>query len=297
MIGRKALGKATALPEPVRDVYVWMNRNVGRLDPKERATPNFFVVGTQRGGTTSLFIYLLAHELVHGPRRAKGVHYFDTSYDKSPEWYISNFPRVEDLAAQESEHGVTPAVGEGAPYYLFSPVIPARIHGINPDARIIAVLREPLDRAISHHNHEVKRGFETLGLEEAFEAEASRLIGEVEKLKNDSSYISKPHIHHAYLGRGQYAEQVRRYFELFGRENVLVLDSAALSEDPEATVRQATDFLGLPPLTGVDYPRYNKREYDPIDPGIRERWGSVFTESNAELRGLLAPGTMSWLDT
>lgn len=296
MIGRKALGKATALPEPVRDVYVWMNRNVGRLDPKPRSLPNFFVVGTQRGGTTSLFIYLLSHELVHGPRRAKGVHYFDTHFDKSVDWYISNFPRQQELRAQEVEHGVTPAVGEGAPYYLFSPVIPARIHSVNPEARIIAVLREPLDRAISHHNHEVKRGFETLSLEDAFEAEESRLAGEVDKLRSDSTYISRPHIHHAYLSRGQYADQVRRYFDLFGRDNVLVLDSAALSEDPEGTVRRATDFLGLPPLTGVDYPRYNKREYDPVDPGIRERWGSVFDESNDQLRNLLGPAAMSWLD-
>ena len=63
MIGRKALGKATALPEPLRDAYVWMNRNVGQLDRAERAVPNFLVVGTQRGGTTSLFIYLLS--LIH----------------------------------------------------------------------------------------------------------------------------------------------------------------------------------------------------------------------------------------
>lgn len=295
MIGRKALGKTAAIPKPIQHAYVWANRNVGQLDPNERSIPNFFVVGTQRGGTTSLFIYLLNHELVHGPRRAKGVHYFDTNYDKSVKWYQGNFPRVSDLEEQERVHGVKPAVGEGAPYYLFSPVIPARIHAVNPDARILAVLREPLDRAISHHNHEVKRGFETLKLEAAFEAEEARLAGEVEKIRNDSSYISSPHIHHAYLSRGQYGVQVQRYFELFGRENVLILDSAALSEDPEGTVGRATEFLGLPPLAGVEYPRYNKREYDPVDPGIRDRWGHVFDESNERLRELLPEGTLSWL--
>ena len=295
MIGRKALGKATALPQPVRDVYVWLNRNVGRLDPAERALPNFYVVGTQRGGTTSLFIYLLAHELVHGPRRAKGVHYYDTNYDKSIGWYRGNFPRVKTLAEHGAAAGAEPAVGEGAPYYLFSPTIPARIHRVTPNARIIAVLREPLDRAISHHNHEVKRGFETLGLEEAFDAEAGRLAGEVDKLLADDSYVSLPHIHHAYLSRGQYAEQLERYFSLFGRDNVLVLDSSALSERPEETVRIATDFLGLPPMTGVDYPLYNKREYDPVDPDIRAKFGPAFEESNNRLRELLDPGTISWL--
>ena len=295
MIGRKALGKATALPQPVRDVYVWMNRNVGRLDPSERALPNFYVVGTQRGGTTSLFIYLLAHEMVHGPRRAKGVHYYDTNFHQPVSWYRGNFPRVSTLEAQAKTHGAQPAVGEGAPYYLFSPTIPKRIHDITPKARIIAVLREPLDRAISHHNHEVKRGFETLSIEEAFDAEDERLAGEVQKLLADDSYTSKPHIHHAYLSRGKYAEQLERYFDLFGRDQVLVLDSAALSEEPEATVRVATDFLGLPPLTGVDYPRYNKREYAPVDPALRTKFGPVFEESNARLREILPEGTISWL--
>lgn len=295
MIGRKALGKATALPQPIRDVYVWLNRNVGRLDPSPRSLPNFFVVGTQRGGTTSLFIYLLAHELVHGPRRAKGVHYFDTNVDKSVGWYRSNFPRTSAIAAQQAKHGVDPAVGEGAPYYLFSPVIADRMYSVTPDARIITVLREPLDRAISHHNHEVKRGFETLSMEDAFEAEDERLAGEVDKILADPAYVSKPHIHHAYLGRGQYAEQLERYFDRFGRDRVLVLDSAALKSDPEATVRAATDFLGLPPMQGVDYPLYNQREYDPVDPAIRARFGPVFDESNERLRALLEPGTLSWL--
>ena len=295
MIGRKALGKATALPEPLRDAYVWMNRNVGQLDRAERAVPNFLVVGTQRGGTTSLFIYLLGHELVHGPRRAKGVHYFDTNYDKSVDWYVSNFPRVSTLQEQEKAHGVAPAVGEGAPYYLFSPVIPARIHAVNPDMRILAVLREPLDRAISHHNHETKRGFEKLTMEDAFESEPDRLAGEVERLLANPTYVSKPHIHHAYLSRGQYADQLQRYLDLFGQENVLVLDSAQMSQDPEAVVRKATDFLGLPPRTDVEYPRYNKREYDPVDPAIRERFGHVFDESNARLREMLPEGTLSWL--
>lgn len=295
MIGRKALGKATALPQPVRDVYVWLNRNVGQLDPSPRVIPNFFVVGTQRGGTTSLFIYLLRHELVHGPRRAKGVHYFDTNFAQNVRWYRSNFPRESAIEQQRVASGAEPAVGEGAPYYLFSPVIPARIHAVAPDARIITVLREPLDRAISHHNHEVKRGFETLSMEDAFEAEPARLEGEVERIEADPTYVSKAHIHHGYLSRGQYAEQLERYFDLFGRERVLVLDSAALKSDPEATVRVATDFLGLPPMAGIDYPLYNKRDHDPISPEVRARFGASFDASNARLREILEPGTLSWL--
>lgn len=295
MIGRKALGKKTALPEPVRDVYVWANRNVGRLDPRERALPNFFVVGTQRGGSTSLFIYLLAHELVHGPRRAKGVHYFDTNFDESLDWYRGNFPLVAKLDAQREQFGAEPAVGEGAPYYLFHPTIPQRIHDVVPNSRIIAVLREPLARAISHHNHEVARGFETLEILDAFDAEEDRLAGEEQRIIDDPTYVSEPHIFHAYIQRGQYATQLQRYFDTFGRDQVLVLDSAKLQSEPEATVRQATDFLGLPPIVGGSYPQYNKRSHDGVDEDLRARFGPKFEESNEALRSMLEPGTLSWL--
>jgi len=295
MIGRKALGKTAALPQPVRDMYVWLNRNIGRIDPSPRVLPNFFVVGTQRGGTTSLFIYLLAHDLVHGPRRAKGVHYFDTNFERSLRWYRSNFPRARTIEAQRVAYDANPAIGEGAPYYLFSPTIPERIHDVSPNARIITVLREPLDRAISHHNHEVKRGFETLSMQEAFVAEPDRLAGEVERMAADPSYVSKPHIHHGYLARGRYSEQLERYFSLFGREHVLVLDSAELKSNPQATVRLATDFLELPPMRGVDYPLYNQRDHDPVSPEIRDRFGAAFDESNDRLREILEPGTLSWL--
>ena len=295
MIGRKALGKKTALPEPVRDVYVWLNRNVGRVDPRPRVLPNFYLVGTQRGGSTSLFIYLLGHDLVQGPRRAKGVHYYDTNFDQSLSWYRSNFPLQSTIDAQRREHGATPAVGEGAPYYLFHPTIPQRIHEVTPEARIIAVLREPLARAISHHNHEVARDNETLPLLEALEAEQGRLAGEEERIIADPTYISKPHIFHGYVARGQYADQVQRYFDLFGRDQVLILDSAKLKSETEATVRKATDFLGLPPLVGGSFPEYNKRVHDPVDESIREAYGHRFDESNQRLREMLEPGTLSWL--
>ncbi len=292
-IGRKALGKSR-VPEPVRDVYHWVNRNSGRLDAGSRTLPNFLVVGAQRSGTTSLFLYLLAHPIVFGPRRAKGVHYFDTHYRQSVDWYRSYFPRRSTLERLAAETGMTPAVGEGAPYYLFHPTIPDRIFELMPDCRILIVLREPLDRAVSHHAHEVRRGFESLGLVEALEAETERLAGEEERLIAEPAYVSRPHIHHAYIGRGQYADQVERYLDRFGSDQVLVLDSAALKEDPAGTVGRATDFLGIDAITDADYPLYNKRDRDPVDAELRARFGPLFDYSNARLRELV-PGVLSWL--
>ena len=161
---------------------------------------------------------------------------------------------------------------------------------------MIAVLREPMARAISHHNHEVARGYETLDLVEALDKEPERLDGEEQRIIDDPKYVSQEHIFHAYLARGRYAPQLQRYFDTFGRDQVLVLDSAKLQSEPEATVRRATDFLGLPPIVGGSYPQYNKRAHDPVDPELRARFGPTFEESNEMLRTMLEPGTLSWLD-
>ena len=131
MIGRQALGKSR-LPQPARELYRWANSTIGRLDASRRALPNFLVMGTQRGGTTSLFIYLLQHELVFGPRRTKGVHYFDTNAHRSVSWYRAHFPRTAVLDRAADEHGVVPAVGEGSPYYMFHPTIPERAAALLP---------------------------------------------------------------------------------------------------------------------------------------------------------------------
>lgn len=294
MKGRMALGK-NSLPHPIRVGYNWANSAVGRFDAKQRTLPNFLVVGTQRGGTTSLFAYLLRHELIFGPRRSKGVHYFDTHYRRDALWYRAHFPRRSSIERLANLHGVTPAVGEGSPYYMFHPTIAARVAELMPECRIVMVLREPLDRAMSHHNHEVKRGFETLSLVEAFDAESARLAGELVRLTSDPTYVSKEHVHHAYIGRSQYADQIERFSKLFGRDRVLVLDSAMLKSDPESSVRRVTEFLGLPAIAGGDYPLYNQRERDPVSPELRERYGHLFDESNEQLRQLLLPGELSWL--
>lgn len=295
MIGRKALGKSR-VPQPLRAIYQKANRAQGALDSSHRALPNFFVAGAQRGGTTSLFIYLLRHPLVFGPRRAKGVHYFDTSYSRDVDWYRSHFPRRSTLDRHARRHHVVPAVGEGAPYYMYNPLIAPRIAALIPDARIIMILREPLERALSHHNHERTRGFERLGVEEAFECEPERLAGEHARMRDEENYVSHHDIHFSYIGRSRYADQVEQYLEIFGRDRLLVLDSSRLNTSPASTVREATDFLGLPALEHGEYPHYNEREHDPVSPALRERFGPLFEESNRRLAALV-PGRLSWLDT
>lgn len=283
--GRGSLGKFS-LPTPVRRLVRAATTSATRITADKRSMPNFLIIGAQRAGTTSLFYYLLAHDNVFGPIRNKGVHWYDSGFHHPPAWYRSHFPlqATVDAAARASGHPT--AVGEGSPYYLYHPQIAARVAGALPNTKVIALLRDPVDRAISHHQHELARGFETLSLGDAIAAEESRLEGEHQKMAADPTYVSYNDMHYSYAARGHYAEQIERYHHHLGRDQVLVLDQRLLLSEPEKTVHRAFDFLGIPPLDDGEYPTYNKREYDKGDAEVRALLSEKFAASNQRLAEL-----------
>ncbi len=283
--GRGSLGKF-ALPTPARRLVRAATTTATRVNADKRALPNFLIIGAQRAGTTSLFYYLLAHENVFGPIRNKGVHWYDSGFHHPPAWYRSHFPLQATVDAVAKKSGQPTAVGEGSPYYLYHPQIAARIAGALPTTKVIALLRDPVDRAISHHQHELARGFETLPLADAIAAEESRLDGEAEKMAADPTYVSFADMHFSYAARGRYAEQIERYHQHLGRDQVLVLDQRLLLSEPEKTVRRAFDFLGIPPLVDGEYPTYNKRDYDKGDAEVRATLAEKFIDANERLAEL-----------
>ena len=207
------------------------------LTPGSRfvSAPDYIILGTQRGGTTSLFRYLGAHPDVRHPA-TKELHYLTDRYHRGPSWYLGQFP--ETLRPGE-------VTGEATPYALFHPRAPGRAKDVAPDARFIVLLRDPVERAISHYHHERALGVESLPFTEAIEAEDIRLAGEEFRLQNDPTYIGFNHKHFSYLARGNYAEQLVRWLNYFPRNQFLILQSEELYSEPESTMRKVLDFLGL----------------------------------------------------
>jgi Sulfotransferase domain len=225
-----------------------------------RLWPDVLIIGTQRGGTTSLYRYLAEHPNFAPALVSKGVHYFDTElYERRPaSWYRGHFPTTAYRELRERiSHGKV-ITGEGSPYYMFHPLGARRVRTTVPMVKLIALLRNPVARAYSHYQHEVDGGFEDLpSFERALAAEEKRLEGERERLLNDPMYRSFAYRHHSYQARGRYAEQLAVWLELFPREQVLVLRSEDLFADPEATFAQVLRFLGLPSHTLRTFKRYN----------------------------------------
>jgi hypothetical protein len=268
-----------------RDAPQWMKesgrtltRTAGRLSSGARMLPDFLLVGTQRGGTTSLFRALAPHPGTAQPTFHKGVHYFDVHYERGPAWYRAHFPL---------RHGSRLAF-ESAGYYMHHPLAPGRIAADLPGVKLLAVLRDPVERAYSAHKHELARGFETeASFERALALEPERLAGEVDRIKNEPGYLSHSHRHHSYLDRGRYADQLETLFGLFGRDRVHVLFAEDFFAEPEPCYDGVLDFLGLPRWRPAAFEQHNARPSSPLPAALRERLAEHFLPHDERLAALL----------
>jgi hypothetical protein len=278
------------LPPGVRRAANGALRGAAVATSRLRSLPDFVIVGAKRGGTTTLFRTLERHpevaSLVPAFARIKSPHYFDLNYARGDAWYRSHFALRPDRLR-----------GESNPYLLFHPLGPERVAAIVPDTKLIALLRDPVERAFSHYWDRVKNGVETLSFADAVAAEADRLAGQRERLEAsaDRGVVSEAHEHYSYLARGLYAEQLRRWLAHYPAERLLVLRSEDLYREPHATYDRVTAFLGLSQFDpGVFEKHHGHADRPRIDPGLRRELAATFSRPNEELAELL--GTPVWWD-
>lgn len=270
-----------ALPGPARKALRGGYRAYGRATAALRPLPDFLILGAQKAGTTALYAYLRWHPDITGPS-FKEVSFFDRHYAHGERWYRAHFPvRRRTL------------VGEASPSYLFHPQAPERVARMLPNARLIALLRNPAERALSHYQHEVALGREPLSFEDAIDQEDERMGGELERMLRDPSYFSRAWWNFTYVARGRYAEQLERWFASFPREQLLVLLTDELAADTAGTYRRVLGFLGAEAHDLDSYPRIFDRDYADMDPATRAQLDELFAEPNRRLAALLRR-TLPW---
>lgn len=253
----------------------------GRATATARAHPDFLVIGAKRGGTTSLWRYLSEHPAVRPlfprPENRKGMYYFDEQFGRGDRWYRSHFP-LRSRRDRRIGSATPTVVGEATPYYLYHPLAPARAQAVVPDARILVVLRDPVERAYSHYKERGANDTESLSFAAAIAAEPDRLRGEADRILAEPGYVSFAHRHCSYVDQGRYAPMLERWFTAFGRDRVLVEISEEMYADPQATFDRVTDHLGIRPHALRDTSAHNAEPAQELDPATR-----------AELTALLAP--------
>jgi hypothetical protein len=178
------------------------------------ALPNLIVIGGLKCGTTSLHHYLGLHPEI-GMSRPKELNFFveELNWPLGEDWYANRF---------EAAH---PVRGESSPHYTNEPFftgVAERMRRVLAEARLIYIVRDPIERALSHYLHNAAGGYETRALAEALS-------------EPESSYVQ----------RGLYARQLEPYLEHFRRRQIEIVDQQELHDDRAGTMRRLFGFLGV----------------------------------------------------
>jgi len=209
--------------------------------------PNFFIVGAPKSGTTSLHNYLSEHPDVFMSRNKEPCFL-------APDFFSPAYPQTEEeyLRCFEGYSGES-RVGESTSTYLYSKLAAKRIHEYAPDAKIIAMVRNPVDLVLSLHAQRLKEGNENIArLDDALEAESDRRQG-----KRIPVGFRYPKEYLLYREYGKYAEQLKRYFREFGRESIHVVIFEDFKRDTVSEFAKVCHFLNISTKFKPDMRIYN----------------------------------------
>ncbi len=247
-------------------------------------TPNFFIVGAAKSGTTSLWQYFRQHRDIFMPASPgwkEPSFYCDTYGVASYEFYLSLF---KDATTQKR-------IGEASTTYLSSPESAQKIHDAVPNAKIIILLRNPVDRAYSLYRWMFQHGYETIaGFEDA-------LAAEYPARKDNHEFISGKFYKGSfsyywdflYFSSGLYCEQVNRYYRLFPRDQLAVIIFEEFAKDTRRTVRDLYKFLGVDANFDPQIEIHNQGAagFNPLAESTRRDLQRRYTEDVANLSRLL----------
>lgn len=254
-----------------------------------RLRPGFIIAGAQRCATTSLFRMLSRHPQVRPPMLNKGIHFFDTAerFARGAKFYAGHFPLRRPFASGQIS-------GEASPYYLFHPLAMERIATYAPEAQVIVLLRDPVQRAFSAYKQEKGRGFETLSFEEALDREEERLAGEEERIIADPKYQSFAHQHFGYVARGRYTQQLQRAEKALAPGKLTVLDADEFFRPGLNGWDSLLEQIGLDPWKPNEIIHSNARPGAEMPEELRTALNRAFESENDALVNYLG-FTPSWL--
>lgn len=277
----KGIMNPISIGERMKKRIIWKYRE--RTSPA-RVLPEIIVIGAQKAGTTSLFYYLSQNPgLV--PSVKKEVHYFDGGLDPEHDdflrgegWYKAHFPKSNQI-----KNSAIPF--EATPSYLFHPDVPQRIHQLIPEVKMIVLLRNPTDRAISQYFHEKRKGREKLPILDAFEMEEERL----KPILDNRDYKNSAFFRYSYKLRGLYFEQLTRYFNYFDRNQFLILNSEFFFSQTKTALEIIFNYIGV----GFDPEQYDlgakhvSKNKETIDQEVYSYLDNYFKSQNEKLFELL----------
>jgi hypothetical protein len=259
-----------------------VNRVLRHLSANHRRLPDYVIVGAQKAGTTSLWAYLNEHPQIE-LALTKEMSFFDIHYQRGASWYRMHFPIKPDSSVSTTPERRT-LTGESSAYYMFHPLAANRLAELVPSAKIICLLRNPVDRAFSHYQLKCRRRQEWLPFEEAIAAEEERLAGEEQKLRSVKGYYSESHDRYSYLARGRYLEQLVRWQQVFPAEQLLIVESGELFKHTDEVYQRVLRFLDLPSWRPAQFGnRFPGKYQEKMSAATRRHLVDYFAPHNEQL--------------
>jgi len=246
--------------------------------------PDFYIIGAAKSGTSSLYDYLVQHPGIQ-PTFTKEPRFFDKYYDRGFNWYKVNFPFKFHKILVTKFLKKNFLTCDATPRYLDHPHAPQRIKKLTPNAKLIVLLRNPINRAYSNYNMRVNTGAEDLTFEKAIEREKKLGKTEFEKMLKDENYYSRDYYHYSYIDRSLYVNKLKRWMKVFPKEQFLILQSEKFFEDPSKVYNQVLKFLNLPKWDLVKYQKIGTARYKKpkLESNLRKQLVDFFEPYNQEL--------------
>ena len=240
--------------------------------------PHFLIIGTQKGGTSSLYSALTQHPQILRAAR-KEIHFFDQHYSRGSAWYGRQFPLC-------SAGHIT---GEASPFYMAHPLAAKRIAEHSPDTKLLVLLRNPADRALSHYHQEFRRHHDPLSFPEALAAEDRRTLQDWQALAAGKLLTHSAAQRFSYRERGHYAKQLQPFLQRFPRERLAIFSSEQFFQEPLIVLAHLYHFLGVDPsFQPLDlFPR-KPGNYDPADQAVRQSLVQYYEPHNEALFSLIS---------
>lgn len=279
-------GKREAAIERYRSIC---DRTIRRQHPDpqlwekaERRGPDYIIIGAEKSGTSSLYHYLRRHPAMLPPIE-KEIDFFDMEYDQGLNWYLAHFPPMPQSMPQSMPPSGNWLTGETSANYLYSQAAPQRILEHFPKVKLIVLLRDPIERTVSRYNMMVRNGAEKRSFKAAIQQEIQRLQMAIQGDKIHWQALNG----NRHLGNSLYYYHLKRWLDYFPREQLLIVPSEALFNQPEKMLHQLYIKLGLEPNPQQEYPQYNAGSYEPIDTEIRQLLADFLTPPTRKLETLL----------
>jgi tetratricopeptide (TPR) repeat protein len=254
---------------------------LAQLDWQEKKEngPDFIIIGAAKCGTSSLFNYLSHHPQILFPHK-KELDFFWKNFDKGIDWYLAQFPAITDRPDF--------ITGEATPNYLRFPLAAQRIKQCFSQVKLIVLLRNPIERAVSWHYHKISSGLATGTIEDA-------IATEMKQLENwhETDFINTGYRNPDNLLSSLYLYQLKVWIDLFGREQLLILQSEDLYNNPDRVMERVFSFLNISVSKLSQYPKINAGSYNSINDGLRRTLANYFKPYNQLLEEYLEM-TFTW---